>query len=196
MAFHTNIDTTLKVRGQCVLPVQLFPLPVHMQTTCCWCCKYSTYTSCSRNIHFHWWSYVQAREWSEGLLSEAEWALLARYVYTYEDFVIVTKAPQCNRMTATGQDTDNKRTIYKQAMYKWQKHYIQYWQLCVRSDVQIWNGKNKYVWWMNNVIVLCVPRLKFRSGEKKCSQITNRILVSNTELKTSNRFDKVLRPRM
>ncbi len=23
------------------------------------------------------------------------------------------KAPQCNRMTATGQDTDNKRTIYK-----------------------------------------------------------------------------------
>ncbi len=22
------------------------------------------------------------------------------------------KAPQCNRMTATGQDTDNKRTIY------------------------------------------------------------------------------------
>ncbi len=24
--------------------------------------------------------------------------------YTYEEFVIVTEAPQCNRMTATGQD--------------------------------------------------------------------------------------------
>ncbi len=36
-----------------------------------------------------------------------------RYVYTYEEFVIVTEAPQCNRMTAAGQDTDNKRTIYK-----------------------------------------------------------------------------------
>ncbi len=45
--------------------------------------------------------------------SESEWALLARYVYTYEEFVIVTEAPQCNRMTATGQDTDNKRIIYK-----------------------------------------------------------------------------------
>ncbi len=33
--------------------------------------------------------------------------------YTYEEFVIVTEAPQCNRMTATGQDTDNKRIIYK-----------------------------------------------------------------------------------
>jgi len=31
---------------------------------------------------------------------------LARYVYTYEDFAIVTEVPQCNRMTATGQDTD------------------------------------------------------------------------------------------
>ncbi len=44
---------------------------------------------------------------------ESEWALLARYVYTYEEFVIVTEAPQCNRMTATGQDTDNKKIIYK-----------------------------------------------------------------------------------
>ncbi len=42
-----------------------------------------------------------------------EWALLARYVYTYEEFVIETEAPQCNRMTATGQDTDNKRILYK-----------------------------------------------------------------------------------
>ncbi len=33
------------------------------------------------------------------------------FTFTYE-FVIVTEAPQCNRMTATGQDTDNKRIIY------------------------------------------------------------------------------------
>ncbi len=45
--------------------------------------------------------------------SQWEWALLARYVYTYKEFVIVTEAPQCNRMTATGQDTDNKIIIYK-----------------------------------------------------------------------------------
>ncbi len=32
-------------------------------------------------------------------------SFIARYVYTYEEFVIVTEAPQCNRMT--GQDTDN-----------------------------------------------------------------------------------------
>ncbi len=51
--------------------------------------------------------------------SESEWALLARYVYTYAEFVIVTEAPQCNRRTATGQDTDNKSTIYK--CTKWQK---------------------------------------------------------------------------
>ncbi len=44
--------------------------------------------------------YGYEREW--------EWALLARYVYTYEEFVIVTEAPQCNRKTTTGQDTDNK----------------------------------------------------------------------------------------
>ncbi len=37
---------------------------------------------------------------------ESEWALLAMYVYTYEEFVIVTEAPQWNRMTATGRDTD------------------------------------------------------------------------------------------
>ncbi len=30
-----------------------------------------------------------------------EGALLSRCVYTYEEFVIVTEAPQCNRMTAT-----------------------------------------------------------------------------------------------
>ncbi len=31
-----------------------------------------------------------------------ELALMARYVYSYEEFVIVTDAPECNRMTATG----------------------------------------------------------------------------------------------
>ncbi len=45
--------------------------------------------------------------------SESQWDLLARYVYTYKEFVIVTEAQQCNRMTATGQDTHNKITIYK-----------------------------------------------------------------------------------
>ncbi len=35
-------------------------------------------------------------------------ALLARGVYTYEEFVIATEAPQCYRKTVTGQDTDNK----------------------------------------------------------------------------------------
>ncbi len=43
-------------------------------------------------------------------------SFLARYVCTYEEFVLVTVAPQCDRMTATGQDTDNKKNnvqIYK-----------------------------------------------------------------------------------
>ncbi len=43
-------------------------------------------------------------------------SFIARYVCTYEEFVLVTVAPQCNRMTATGQDTDNKKNnvqIYK-----------------------------------------------------------------------------------
>ncbi len=44
----------------------------------------------------------QQAAWFEVLvmrMREWEWALLARYVYTYEEFVIVTEAPQCNRMT-------------------------------------------------------------------------------------------------
>ncbi len=44
---------------------------------------------------------------------ESEWALLARYVYTDEDCVIVTEGPQCNRMTVTEQDTDYKIIMYK-----------------------------------------------------------------------------------
>ncbi len=43
-------------------------------------------------------------------------SFIARYVYTCEEFVIVTESPQCNRMTTTGQGTDNKKNdiqIYK-----------------------------------------------------------------------------------
>ncbi len=43
-------------------------------------------------------------------------SFIARFVCTYEEFVLVTVAPQCDRMTATGQDTDNKKNngqIYK-----------------------------------------------------------------------------------
>ncbi len=35
-------------------------------------------------------------------------ATFARYVYTYEEYFIVTEAPYCNIITTTGQDTDNK----------------------------------------------------------------------------------------
>ncbi len=44
---------------------------------------------------------------------KSQLALLAKYVCTYKEFVIVTEAPQFNRMTAIGQYTDNNRTIYK-----------------------------------------------------------------------------------
>ncbi len=33
----------------------------------------------------------------------------------------------------------------------WQKHNIQYRQLCVRSDMCTFEMKNKYVWWISNV---------------------------------------------
>ncbi len=55
-------------------------------------------------------------------------SFIARYVYTHEEFVIVTEAPQCNRKTATGQDNDNKNNniqIYKIGnVQKKQKHNI------------------------------------------------------------------------
>ncbi len=35
-------------------------------------------------------------------------SFIARYVYTYDEFVRMTDAPQRNKMTATGQDTDIK----------------------------------------------------------------------------------------
>ncbi len=85
---------------------------------------------------------------------------------------IVIEAPQRNRMTVTGQDTDNKRTIYKYTIRqctKWQKPNVQYRQLCVRSDVQIWNEKNKCVCWINIcIIVLCVPCLMSSVHEIDC----------------------------
>ncbi len=60
------------------------------------------------------------------------------------------KAPQCNIKTATGQDTDNKRTIYKYTNRQCtnSKNTMQYRQSCVyRSDVQIRNGKKiKYIY--------------------------------------------------
>ncbi len=34
-------------------------------------------------------------------------SFIARYVCTYEEFVLVIEAPQCDRMTVTRQDTDN-----------------------------------------------------------------------------------------
>ncbi len=43
-------------------------------------------------------------------------SFIARYVYTYEEFVIVTKLHSATEKTATGQDTDNKNNniqIYK-----------------------------------------------------------------------------------
>ncbi len=99
-------------------------------------------------------------------------ALLARDVYTYEEFVIVTEAQQCNRMTATEQNTDNKITIYKftnRQYTKWQKYNIQYRQLCVRSDMCKLEMKNKYVWWINNcIIVLCVPCLTSSVHDMNC----------------------------
>ncbi len=44
----------------------------------------------------------------------------------YVKFVIVTEALQCNKMTATGQDTDNKNNVqmYNRWCTKKQKHNI------------------------------------------------------------------------
>ncbi len=42
-----------------------------------------------------------------GNVERMRMSFIARYVYTQEEFVIVTEAPQCNKMTATGQVTDN-----------------------------------------------------------------------------------------
>ncbi len=50
---------------------------------------------------------------------------IASYVYTYDEFVIVTEASQCNRKTATGQDRDNTKNNIQNSQYtKKQKHNI------------------------------------------------------------------------
>ncbi len=38
-------------------------------------------------------------------------SFIARYVNTYEEFVIVTGAPETATATATAQDTDNKNNV-------------------------------------------------------------------------------------
>ncbi len=43
---------------------------------------------------------------------------IARYVYTYEDIFVVTEAPQCNRMTVTGQHTDNTKTVVSSGNFR------------------------------------------------------------------------------
>ncbi len=64
------------------------------------------------------------------------------------------KAPQCNRMTATGQDTDNKRTIYKYTNIQIgnvqnSKNTMQYRQSCVyRSDMCKFEMKKIYILYM------------------------------------------------
>ncbi len=39
--------------------------------------------------------------------------IIISFIARYEEFVLVTEAPQCNRMSVTGQDTDNKKIMYK-----------------------------------------------------------------------------------
>ncbi len=76
--------------------------------------------------------------------------------------------------SSTVQQNDSDRIQTTKEQYtnrqctKWQKHNIQYRQLCVRSDVQILRRK-KYVWCINNcIIVLCVPRLMSSVHEMYC----------------------------
>ncbi len=88
--------------------------------------------------------------------SESEWALLARYVYTYEEFVIVTKlhsATEWQQRDRT-QTTKEQYTNIQIGNVQNSKNTMQYRQSCVyRSDVQIWNGKKiKY----KNIIYVCV----------------------------------------
>ncbi len=90
-----------------------------------------------------------------------EWmrmSFIARYVYTYEEFVVVPEAPQCIRMTATWQDTDNKIILYNIDNVQKSKNTIYNIDNCVYVQVwyvQIWN-LNKNVWWLmmynNNVV--------------------------------------------
>ncbi len=54
-------------------------------------------------------------------------SFIARFFCTYEEFVLVIVAPQCDRMTATEQDTDNNKKI----MYKYTK-----WTICKIAQTQ------------------------------------------------------------
>ncbi len=65
---------------------------------------------------------------------------IARYVYTFEEFVIETEAPLYNRKTAIGQEAGNKKNniqMYKIGnVQKKQKHNIKYRQLSLyRHDM-------------------------------------------------------------
>ncbi len=92
-------------------------------------------------------------------------SFIARYVYTYEEFVVVTEAPQCIRMTATWQDTDNKIIIYNIDNVQKSKNTIYNIDNCVYVQVwyvQIWNV-NKNVWWLmmyNNSVVCSMFNVK------------------------------------
>ncbi len=70
--------------------------------------------------------------------SESEWALFARYVYTYEEFVIVTKlhsATEWQQQDRT-QTTKEQYTNIQIGNVKNSKNTMQYRQSCVyRSDM-------------------------------------------------------------
>ncbi len=83
-----------------------------------------------------------------------------------------------SNISSTVQQNDSNRTGHRQQKNNIQIGNVQYskntiynnQQLCVyRSDVQIWNEKNKNVWWINTcIIVLCVPRLMSSVHEMEC----------------------------
>ncbi len=45
-------------------------------------------------------------------------SFITRYVYTFEEYVFVTDAPQCNRMTATEQKHRQRWKEYKNILLK------------------------------------------------------------------------------
>ncbi len=88
--------------------------------------------------------------------SESEWALLARYVYTYEEFVIVTKlhsATEWQQQDRT-QTTKEQYTNIQIGNVQNSKNTMQYRQSCVyRSDMcKFEMEKNK----IKNIIYVCV----------------------------------------
>ncbi len=86
------------------------------------------------------------------LKSESEWALLARYVYTWGIFYSDRDRTQTTKEQYTniqiGNVQNGKNTIYNTDSYVWG----------LTCENLKW--KHKYVWWINNcIIVLCVPCL-------------------------------------